>query len=177
MAIAQRTASAVEAKATMRPSPSHWSSLPPWAETASERSWWCVSKSFWARSSPTRCIRVVESTRSVNRMVVIGARAVSPTARLPASHYGVDQAGLRHYDPADLHPDEETTIRVDSAWVAVGQMPYGGPPRGSREHAALLNQRPREPRIGTLLRFVCGAPHEDNSLSGLRWGGQPPNAV
>jgi len=29
----------LEAKATMRRSPSHWSSLPPWAETASQRSW------------------------------------------------------------------------------------------------------------------------------------------
>jgi hypothetical protein len=55
----------------MRPSPSHWSSRPPWAQTAAESSRRCVSKRDWARSSPTRCMSSVEPTRSVKRMVVM----------------------------------------------------------------------------------------------------------
>jgi len=63
---------------------SHWSSSPPHAASASVsmRRW--RSKTRWARSSPRRCMRTVESTTSVKRMVAIDPRASSVTLRAVA---------------------------------------------------------------------------------------------
>src|SRR5262245_40281655 len=71
IATAQRTASAGEANAAICPSPSHWSSSPPLAASASRSMRWWRSNTEPARSSPRRCMRAVESTTSVKRMVAI----------------------------------------------------------------------------------------------------------
>src|SRR5262245_6666107 len=69
MATAPRTASAAEANTVISPSPSHFTSWPPCAATASLRRRWWAWKMRCARSSPTRCRSSVELTRSVKRSV------------------------------------------------------------------------------------------------------------
>ena len=70
MAMAQRTASATDANVVSSPSPSHFTSWPPWPAMPSLSSWRCARRMCWAGSSPTRCSSAVELARSVKSSVV-----------------------------------------------------------------------------------------------------------
>src|SRR5262249_48565084 len=98
---AQRTPSATEANVVRSPSPSHFTSRPPWLAKASRSSWRCACRMRCPPSAPTRWSRAVESTRSVNSSVtgaaVIGCgHTISggrPESVVSCLGYPADSAG------------------------------------------------------------------------------------
>src|SRR6516162_4712541 len=107
-------------------------------------------------------MRVVESTRSVNKMVVIGARAVSTMGPLPSGRMMDQIRPGGDATPSEPHPGssrQATNICVDGGWVPVGQMLYGGLPQGVRLSTLRCSACGHKKRAGAKFCEECATQH------------------